>query len=154
MRGRRVVEDVRGANLGTVEPIQSTVKIVGAGFGSDLYYAAAGAAKLGRRSAGRRLELGDIFDRREDHERVDQRLVVVNAIDYEVVGLRRQTVDSQCRSAGIGIPPSFRIIGRSARIVGVLAAAHAGSEQSQHSKVAAIERQIDDLVSFDDFAGR
>ena len=139
-----------GCLFGAVKPEGRTVNIIGPGLGGNLHHGSSGSSKLSRGDAGRRFEFGDVFDRRDDDQGVDHRVVVVEAIEQVVVGLRAQTIDSKRRAARFVVAPG---LGRrtprpdAGCVIPIKTPADTRSEQSQLGEVAAVERELHYLPS-------
>ncbi len=86
-----------------------SVDLVGARFDGGVDDGTACATELGRGNSGGDAELLDRVGRREDDDGVYQRLVVVGAVEQEVVGLRAKAVDGECTAAAIGVAEGFDV---------------------------------------------
>src|ERR1017187_10587856 len=63
-----------------------SVELVGARLDAGLYDSAAAASKLGRGDAGVYLKFFNSFGRGKEYDRIHQALVVIDAIEKEVIG--------------------------------------------------------------------
>ena len=97
------------------------------------------------------LELLDRIRRRPQHEAGVERVVVGRAVHQEVVGLVAHAVDVE--AAGRVAETARR---RIARLTAETARRrhHAGNQRAELREVAAVERQVDDLLLVDDDAVR
>ena len=155
--------------------VERAVEVVGAGLGRRVDDGAGGATDLGGRNAGRDFELGDGVGVREDADGAELRLVVVNAVEREVVIGRALAVDDQGAGSRAGEARGRRVallvaaagaaaagarvavvelarVGAGAAEADVGAVRHARRQRRQQREVAARQRQLRDLAARDDAA--
>jgi hypothetical protein len=104
--------------LATVELEGRAMDGVRAGLDGALYNCAAGTAELRGRDTCGDAELLGCIDRRKEDEGIDQRLVVVDAVEQEVVRLRPEAIHRQSASPALGVAVGLRV---SLRAIGIVA---------------------------------
>ena len=141
-----------GEALGAIEVVRAPFELVRAALDDQVLHGARGPAVLRRRVGGDHRELADGLGRRQVGDGVDQRLVVVHAFDLVAVELLAQSVDGEGRAAELGIAERLRVGARSAAggVAARDAAVHARSQRGQLREVAAVERQVLDLLLIDE----
>ena len=97
-----------------------------------------GAPELCGSNAGLDAELVDGIRRREEDDRVDERFVVVNAIEDEVVVLRPQAVYRESGATGLPETVSFGIVVCPSSCSRRVPACDTGHEQRQLREVAPV----------------
>ncbi len=145
-------EEVAGLErVAAIELPGPAVPLIGAGLGDDVDDGARVASVLRAVGVGEDLELLDRVRGRTQHEAGVEGVVVGRAVEEEVVGLVPHPVDVEAASpvaeaAGGGVAGQAAEGGRRRD--------HAGDEGAELREVAAVERQVDDLLLVDDDAQR
>ena len=114
---------------------QAAMEFVGARLGFDLQHGATGLRVLGVVVAGCVLELGDRIDGRIHHDNAQNRVVVVGAIDHEVVG-------AESLAVGVDLDTLLRVLTGGMLPRHLLCTRH---EQLQGRKIPVQCRQVADL---------
>ncbi len=135
-----------------VEPVGAAAVLVRAALADEVDHAAAGAAELGRGVGGDDLELLQGLGGGEEDHRVDQALVVVDAVVVVGVALLAHAVDGQGRAADFAVAEGLGVARGAAGVAAGDAAVDAGGQGGQLGEVAAVERQVLDLAGVDDRA--
>ena len=92
-----------GTETAAAEQKRGTMQGVASRLDAGLQNRAAALAELCGRNAGVDLEFLDRLCRREEDNAVDESVVVVDAVEDEIVGLRTQAVCRQGRAAGLRV---------------------------------------------------
>ena len=92
------------------------------------------------------------FHRREDVNGVDQTVIVVQAVQNEVVGLRSQSVDGQRCAAGLRVAKGLSVVADARGLVAVGATSYAGGQKGELREVTSVQRQVCDLVNLNNLA--
>ena len=119
---------------------RAAVNFVAAGLQGSVDNSAAGAAELGRSDVGLYLEFLNRLRRGEEHDRVHHRLVVVQAVQGEVVGLRPRAVHHQRRAVAGAVAERLGIVPLPGGHVAWNTAIDTRNERGKLRKVASVER--------------
>ena len=119
--------------------VEHAVDLVGAGLGGEVDLRAGAASELGGVGAGLHLEFLDGFGGDRDGVLVDRQIVVVHAVEQEVIGLFARAVDGDRPALGLVLRTFHALI-------------RAGDQQVQLQEIPAVQRQLGDFLVIDDIA--
>src|SRR6266705_2873049 len=134
-------EKVLGIQIGVaVKPESAAVNRIGAGFEGSDDQGAPGATVFRRSNVGLNAELIDGVRRREKHDGVHKGLVVVNAVQDEIVVLRAETIDGERRTTFLTEAEGLGVVVGAGSGIGTSrnAAGHAWGQSGKLSEVAPI----------------
>ncbi len=136
-RGARAGEEVLGVHLFVAKELEeASMEVTGPGLGDQVDDAAGGAAEFRGVAVGDELEFGERVHGGLHDDRADITLVVVEAVDHEVVVVSVLAVDGH-GSAGTTV---IRAVAALQRVVAVLVGAH--GELRQADEVPAVQREV------------